>query len=175
MTITANTDHYHTAFRSHLPRKRILQRSYATRNATMCAPAPKQLDLGGEGAWQGGNNAINQTDVKSLIFLYVMRRLQSLTKVLHRPDPTNVANLMFEAMLQAIENTAPSEALYYDHQALRGLYAKYEGGLSPAEWQQVTDWEASTAGSHVIGQIRAVLTTGWREVPAVKIRGLRHN
>ena len=61
---------------------------------------------------------------------------------------------------------APSEALYHDHTAFRGLYAKYEGSLSPDEAQKVSAWEETNVGGAVLGQLRAVLSTGWREVPA---------
>ena len=168
MTVTASKLACHTPVRSHLPCKRFsLFPIGCAGNPAMPVPAQKQKDKGGERAWDGGINAIQRTDTKNVLLLFVSRRLQALAKVLNEPDPMEVAGFNFEAMLQAIENMAPSEALHYDHTALRGLYAKYEGSLSPDDAQKVSTWEQTNAGAAVIGQMRAVLSTGWREVPAV--------
>ena len=73
----------------------------------MPVPAQKMIDKGGERAWQGGINAITQTDTKNIVRLFVYRKLQALAKVLNVPDPMEVAGFNFEAMLQAIETMAP--------------------------------------------------------------------
>ena len=88
---------------------------------------PKQVALGGKDAWIGGNDAILRADVKSVVYLFVMRRLQALAKVLYIPDLTQVTSLNFEAMLQAIESLAPDESFQYDHTAYRGLYESTMG------------------------------------------------
>ena len=179
MTVTASKVTFHISARSHLSRKSLLlfslrsstslavtdrlRRSFLQR---MMVPQPKQLDLGGERAWQGGCDAIRQCDVRGAVYWFVKRRLQAFTKVLNQPDPTAVANLNFGAMLQAVEYVAPDQSFHYDHNVYRGLYAKYDGALTPEEAQQVSDWEASVPGQYVIGQMRAVLSTGWRDVPS---------
>ena len=86
---------------------------------------PKQLDLGGVQAWQGGNRAIGLSDMKGIIYCFARRRLQSLAKVTGQPDPTNVVGMTFETMLVAVENIAPNPALHYDHAALRGIRAGF--------------------------------------------------
>ena len=48
---------------------------------------PKQLDLGGDLAWEGGNRAIDLADMNGVLHCYAMRRLQSLSKVTGQPDP----------------------------------------------------------------------------------------
>ena len=55
----------------------------------------------------------------------------------------------------------------YDFMALRGLYAKYTGGLTPQQDQLVSTWMATAAGQHVGGHLRKVLCTSWRNVPVV--------
>ena len=48
---------------------------------------PKQIDLGGDAAWLGGNCANDKCDNKSLLHCFIMRRLQALAKVTHQADP----------------------------------------------------------------------------------------
>ena len=73
--------------------------------------APKQIDLGGEAAWVGGNRAIDQCDNNSVIHCFILRRLQALAKVTHQADPTKLVSMRFEAMLLAIENMPPQSCL----------------------------------------------------------------
>ena len=128
--------------------------------------APKQIGLGGEAAWVGGNRAIDQCDNKSVLDCFILRRLQALAKVTHQADPTKLVSMSFEAMLLAIDNIAPNPALHYDHVALRGLYAKHCGTLTPEQTQMVAEWEATPAGMMVGVQLRETLKTSWRTVRA---------
>ena len=89
---------------------------------------PNQSDLGGDLAWEGGNRAIDLAGMKGVLHCFAMRRLQSLAKVTAQPDPTRVLGMTFETMLVAVENIAPNPALHYDHAALRGIRAYYQGG-----------------------------------------------
>ena len=66
-----------------------------------------------------------------------------------------------------LKNMAPNLALHYDHAALRGLYAKYTGRLTPEQEEQTTEWESSKAGDYVYAHIRSALQTSWRSIPAV--------
>ena len=99
---------------------------------------PKQIDLGGDAAWVGGNAAIDQCDNNSLLHCFVMRRLQALAKVTHQADPTKLVSMSFEAMMLAYDNMSPNLALHYDHVALRGLYAKYTGHLTKEQEEETT-------------------------------------
>ena len=128
---------------------------------------PKQIDLGGDAAWIGGNRAIDQCDNKSLLHCFIMRRLQALAKVTHQADPTKLTSMIFEAMMLAFEHMAPNPVLHYDHAALRGLYAKYSGRFTPDQEEQATMWESSKAGEYVYAHIRNSLRTSWRSIPAV--------
>ena len=116
--------------------------------------APKQLDWGGEAARQGGISTIDRSSVKDILYCFALRRLQSLAKVTSQPDPTKLVTMSFEAMLLAIENIAPNPALHLDHVALRGIYAKHCGTLTPYQAQRVEEWEATLVGRVVVGQRR---------------------
>ena len=132
---------------------------------------PKQPDLGGEAAWKGGISAIDRAGAKDILYCFALRRLQSLAKVTSQPDPTKLVTMSFEAMLLAIENIAPNPALHYDHVALRGLYAKHCGTLTPEQTQMVAEWEATPAGMLVGVHLRETLKASWRTVHATVFGG----
>ena len=131
-------------------------------------PPPKNLDLGGEAAWQGGIQAISQATDAAVIKCFVWRRLQTLARIRYVPDPTVLMNLGCEAMLQAIEGLAQDDpCLCLDHPCLRLLYAKHSGSLTDNQAREINEWETSAPGETVIEHIRAALMSSWRDVPAV--------
>ena len=69
--------------------------------------APKQNDLGGDNAWVGGNAAIDQCGTKEIVHAFALCRLKAIAKAIHQPDPSKINDMGFEAILVAIENTAP--------------------------------------------------------------------
>ena len=130
-------------------------------------PAQKNIDLGGESAWRGGTASLNAAKPKDVIYFFAQQRLRAISKVTAQTDPTRVVEMNFEAMLLAIEQMSPTPTMTFDHLALRGLYAKHTGGLTPEQAALVSEWEKSPAGQHVGNYLREVLCTSWREVPAV--------
>ena len=108
----------------------------------MSAPhPPKNRDLSGPVAWEGGIAAVMAAAPKDVIYFFVRHRLRAIAKVKNQNDPTKVLDMNFEAMLLAIEQRSPSPTMTFDHIALLGLYAKHTGGLTPEQEALVTEWE----------------------------------
>ena len=70
-----------------------------------------QQDMGGEAAWQGGSHLIDDSYTECMLYLFALRRFQSLAKIIREPDPTQLVHVSFEALLLAIEAHAPDPAM----------------------------------------------------------------
>ena len=135
----------------------------------MASPQKSQKynDLAGPAAWKGGVAAVNAASPRDVIFHYVHNRLQAIARIMNQKDPTKIMDMNFEAMLMAIQQMSPIKTMTYDFKALRGLYAKHTGALTPEQNALVSEWERTVAGQHVGRHLNEVLCTCWRDVPAV--------